>query len=98
MRAGELSPEALLESTASVLYVTEMMGFGFNAITGDFSRGAGGFWIENGKLAYSMSEVTISSNLDAMLKGIDAIANDLVLKTSTAVPTFRIERMTISGA
>jgi PmbA protein len=74
-----------------------MMGFGFNAVTGDFSRGAGGFWIEQGKLAFPVSEVTISSNLDAMLKGIDAVANDLVLKTSTAAPTVRVDRMTISG-
>ncbi|MGC4092120.1 MAG: metallopeptidase TldD-related protein [Polyangiaceae bacterium] len=97
MQAGELSPEALLKSTASGLYVTEMMGFGFNALTGDFSRGAGGFWIENGELAFPVSEITLSSNLDAMLKGIDAVGNDLLLKTSTAAPTLRVSRMTLSG-
>jgi PmbA protein len=97
LQAGNISPEALLAGTSTGLYVTEMMGFGFNAITGDFSRGAGGFWIEDGKLAFPVSEVTISSNLDTMLKGIDAVADDLVLKTSTAAPTVRIARMTISG-
>jgi len=97
LQAGDQTPQALLASTPNGLYVTEMMGFGFNAITGDFSRGAGGFWIEDGKLAYPVSEVTISSNLDAMLKGIDAVANDLLLRTSTAAPTVRVNRMTISG-
>ncbi len=97
MLAGELSPEEIIQGTPSGLYVTEMMGFGFNAMTGDFSRGAGGFWIEDGKLSFPVSEVTISSNLDAMLKGIDAVGSDLVLKTSTAAPTLRVSRMTLSG-
>ncbi len=97
LQAGTMTPEQLIESTESGLYVTEMMGFGFNALTGDFSRGAGGFWIEKGKFAFPVSEVTLSSNLDTMLKGIDAIANDLGLKTSTAAPTLRVNRMTLSG-
>ena len=63
------------------------MGFGFNPVTGDFSRGAAGFWIENGELAFPVSEITISSTLDAMLKAIDAVGDDLELKTSTASPT-----------
>ena len=97
LQPGELSPEAIIASTERGLYVTEMMGFGFNAITGDYSRGAAGFWIENGKFAFPVSEVTVSSNLDAMLKGIDAVGSDLVLKTSTASPTLRIASMTIAG-
>ncbi|MFZ5894202.1 MAG: TldD/PmbA family protein [Myxococcota bacterium] len=97
LQPGAITPDELIQSTQSGLYVTEMMGFGFNALTGDFSRGAGGFWIEDGKLSFPVSEVTLSSNLDAMLKGVDAIANDLVLKTSTAAPTLRINRMTLSG-
>ncbi len=97
LQAGKQSPEAILESTARGLYVTELMGFGFNPITGDFSRGAAGFWIENGKLAFPVSEITISSTLDAMLKGIDAIGTDLVMRTSTAAPTLRVASMTISG-
>jgi len=87
----------LLAETVTGLYVTEMMGFGFNAVTGDFSRGASGFWIERGEFAFPVSEVTISSNLDTMLKNIDAVGDDLVLKSSTAAPTLRISGMTISG-
>src|SRR5690606_26665426 len=97
MSAGDISPESLIGSTKRGLLVTEMMGFGFNAVTGDFSRGATGFWIEDGKLTHPVSEITISGNLDQMLLGVDAVANDLDLKTSVAAPTFRVARMTISG-
>jgi len=95
--AGLTSPEDIVASTERGLYVTELLGFGFNPVTGDFSRGAAGFWIENGKRAFPVSEVTISSTLDAMLKGIDAVGTDLELKTSIASPTLRISKMTISG-
>ena len=98
MQPGSISREDLIASTKSGLYVTEMMGFGFNALTSDFSRGAAGFWIEDGKFAFPVSEITISSTLDAMLKGIDGIANDLRLITAVASPTFRTARMTISGS
>ena len=98
MQPGTMTREELIASTPSGLYVTEMMGFGFNAMTSDFSRGAAGFWIENGKFAFPVSEITISSTLDAMLKGIDGIASDLRLITSTASPTFRTAKMTISGS
>jgi PmbA protein len=97
LEKGSQSHDDLVRSTPRGLYVTDMMGFGFNAVTGDFSRGASGFWIENGELTFAVSEVTISANLDAMLKGIDAIADDLDLKTSTASPTFRVASMTIAG-
>lgn len=98
LQPGEQSREELIASTPRGLYVTEMMGFGFNPMTGDFSRGASGFWIEDGKLSFPVSEVTVSSNLDAMLKNIDAIADDLELKTSVAAPSFRVSSMTIAGA
>jgi PmbA protein len=88
----------IVKNTASGLYVTDMMGFGFNAVTGDFSRGASGFWIENGALAFPVSEVTISLNLDDLLKRIDAVGDDLDLRSSTASPTFRVSRMTIAGS
>ncbi|HVR20460.1 MAG TPA: metallopeptidase TldD-related protein [Polyangiaceae bacterium] len=97
LKAGTTAPEAILSSTGRGLYVTELMGFGFNPMTGDFSRGAAGFWIENGERAFPVGEITISSTLDAMLKGIDAVGSDLVLKTSTASPTLRVANMTISG-
>jgi PmbA protein len=88
----------ILRSTPRGLYVTEMMGFGFNAVTGDFSRGAGGFWIEDGELAYPVSEVTISRNVDELLQSIDAVGDDLDLRTATAAPTFRVAAMTIAGS
>ena len=87
----------IVAGTKTGLYVTEMMGFGFNAVTGDFSRGASGFWIEEGKLAFPVSEVTISLNLDDLLKRIDAVGDDLDLRTATASPTFRVSKMTIAG-
>lgn len=97
MKPGDLSREELIRQTERGLYVTEMMGFGFNPVTGDYSRGAAGFWIEDGELAFPVSEVTLSSNLDTMLKNVDAVADDLELKTATAAPTFRIASMTIAG-
>lgn len=97
LNAGDTPFEEIVSKTERGLLVTEMMGFGFNALTGDFSRGAGGFWIEDGKLAHPVSEVTISSNLDAMLKGIDLVGDDLDLKSSTASPSFRVDKMTVSG-
>lgn len=98
LQPGTDSNEAIVKGTKQGLYVTEMMGFGFNAVTGDFSRGAGGFWIENGELAYPVSEVTISLNVDELWKRIDAIGSDLDLRTATAAPTIRVSRMTIAGA
>ena len=74
-----------------------MMGFGFNAVTGDFSRGASGFWIENGEITFPVSEVTISLNVDELWKSIDAVGSDLDLRTSTASPTFRVAKMTVAG-
>jgi PmbA protein len=98
LQPGSDSNEAIVKGTKTGLYVTEMMGFGFNAVTGDFSRGAAGFWIENGELAYPVSEVTISLNIDELYKRIDAVGSDLDLRTSTAAPTLRVERMTVAGA
>jgi PmbA protein len=98
LEPGTDSNEAIVKGTKSGLYVTEMMGFGFNAVTGDFSRGAAGFWIENGELAFPVSEVTISLNVDQLYQRIDAVGSDLDLRTATASPTFRVGRMTVAGA
>ena len=97
LQPGALSAEELLRSTPRALYVTDMMGFGFNAVTGDFSRGASGFWVEQGEKVFPVSEVTISLNLDQILQRIDAVANDLDLRTSVAAPTFRVSAMTLAG-
>ncbi|AKT39397.1 TldD/PmbA family protein [Chondromyces crocatus] len=98
LQPSKTPPEEILRSTKRGLYVTEMMGFGFNAVTGDFSRGASGFWIEDGELAFPVNEVTISLNLDQLLQRIDAVGSDLDLRTSTAAPTLRVASMTIAGS
>ncbi|GAC1352761.1 MAG: TldD/PmbA family protein [Polyangiales bacterium] len=98
LRPGTTSGKDVVKSTKSGLYVTEMMGFGFNAVTGDFSRGASGFWIENGEFAYPVSEVTISLNLDQLLQRIDLVGDDLDMRTSIATPTFRVSSMTLAGS
>lgn len=97
MKAGSMSREELIKKTGRGLYVTSMMGFGFNPVTGDFSRGAQGFWIEDGELTFPVSEVTISANFDDLLKRIALVADDLVMRTSTACPTFQVSSMTIAG-
>jgi PmbA protein len=94
---GTSSPEEILKSTKKGLYVTDMMGFGFNAVTGDFSRGASGFWIENGEKTFPVSEVTISLNLNDMLQRIDMVGSDLDLRSSVASPTIRVSGMTLAG-
>lgn len=98
MQAGDTRPEDVVKATKRGLYVTEMMGFGFNAVTGDFSRGAAGFWIEDGELAFPVAEVTISLNLDQLLQSIDLVGSELDWRSSTVAPTFRVASMTIAGS
>ena len=94
---GKLSPEEIIASVNKGLYVTELMGFGVNIVTGDYSRGAAGLWIENGELAYPVSEVTIAGSLLDMLANIEAIGSDLEFRGSTASPTLLIGEMILSG-
>jgi PmbA protein len=84
-------------NVARGLYVTQLMGFGFNPVTGDFSQGAAGFWIENGEFAFPVSEVTISVNFDDLWKGIDVVADDLDTRSSVRCPTFRVAMVTVAG-
>jgi PmbA protein len=98
LEASTQSRDELIADTKHGLYVTGMMGFGFNAVTGDFSRGASGFLIDNGKLGHPVSEVTISLNLDQLLQRIDAVADDLDQRTAIASPTFRVSSMTLAGS
>ncbi len=98
MEAGTISKAELMRQTPRGLYVTQLMGFGFNPVTGDFSRGAAGFWIEGGELTHPVSEVTIAANFDEILKRIDLVANDLELRSSTAAPTFRVSHMMLAGS
>jgi PmbA protein len=98
MAAGKQTKQELLRATGRGLYVTSLMGFGFNPVTGDFSRGAQGFWIEGGELTYPVSEITVSANFDDLLKRIDAVADDLELRSSSAAPTFRVSHMMVAGS
>ena len=95
---GTQAPEEILHSVLNGLYVTELMGFGINMVTGDYSRGAAGLWIENGELTYAVEEITIAGNLKDIFQNIVAIGNDLVFRGSTASPTLCIEGMTIAGS
>ncbi len=98
LQPGPMTRDELVADTKHGLYVTGMMGFGFNSVTGDFSRGASGFVIENGELGHPVSEVTISLNLDEMLQRIDAVADDVDHRTSITSPTFRVSSMTLAGS
>ncbi|MEO8605957.1 MAG: metallopeptidase TldD-related protein [bacterium] len=95
--AGDTTPEAIIGSVKDGLYVTELMGFGVNAITGDYSRGASGMWIENGQLTYPVSEITIAGNLLQMLQDIEVVGSDLVMRNSVAAPTLKIAKLTVAG-
>jgi PmbA protein len=94
---GTATPEELIGSVENGFYVTELIGFGVNGVTGDYSRGAAGLWIENGELAYPVEEVTIAGNLLEMLMAIEGVGNDLVLRDRTSSPTVKIARMVVAG-
>jgi PmbA protein len=98
LEPGTLSPDEIIAEVPAGLYVTSLMGFGTNLVTGDYSRGATGLWIENGELTHAVEEITIAGNLAEMLRHVTAIGNDLVFRGSVASPTLRIDGMTIAGA
>jgi PmbA protein len=94
---GVYQADEIIASIKNGFYVTEMIGFGFNTVTGDFSRGASGWWIEDGKLAFPVEEVTIAGNFRDMLRGIEMIGDDLRFRGRLAAPTIKIDRMMVSG-
>jgi PmbA protein len=96
MEPGRLSPAELMADIKEGFYVTDLIGSGVNGVTGDYSRGAAGFWIENGKLTYAVSEVTIAGHLLPMFKSLTP-ANDLEFRYGVNAPTLRIEGLTIAG-
>jgi PmbA protein len=98
LAAGDTDPAEMIRSVKSGLYVTELIGFGVNGVTGDYSRGAVGLWIENGELAYPVEEITVAGNLLGMFHAVKAVGNDLVFRDRTAAPTVMIGRMTVAGA
>ncbi len=97
LQPGTRTPEEIIGEIEAGLYVTHTMGFGFNAVTGDFSRGAVGFWIEKGQLTHPVAEVTVSLGFDDLWKRIDAVGSDLRLRSRVASPTLRVSRMTVAG-
>jgi PmbA protein len=98
LEPGTHTPAEIIKSVKHGLYLTETIGFGVNMVTGDYSRGAGGLWIEDGELTYPVQEVTIAGNLKDMINGIEMIGNDLHWRSSTVSPTIKIGEMTIAGA
>ena len=96
MEAGKLSPEEMIQDIGEGFYVTDLIGSGANMVTGDYSRGAAGFWIENGARSYPVSEVTIAGNLLEIFRNVTP-ANDLKFRYGTNAPTLRIEGLTIAG-
>jgi PmbA protein len=95
---GTADPADLIRSVPNGLYVTELIGFGVNGVTGDYSRGAVGLWIEQGELTYPVEEITVAGNLLEMLKRVEGIGNDLTFRDRTAAPTVLIGRMVVAGA
>jgi len=96
LEAGALTPSQLIAETTTGFYVTDLIGMGTNLVTGDYSRGAAGFWIENGELTYAVSEVTIAGHLTDMFRSLTP-ANDLTFKFVTNAPTLRVEGLTVAG-
>jgi PmbA protein len=92
------SPEEILAEVKTGFYVTSMLGMGVNIVTGEYSRGANGLWIERGELAYPVQEVTVAGNMLRMLEGIDAIGSDLEFHGATGAPTLRFAELTIAGS
>ena len=96
MAPGGKSPDELIADIADGFFITDMIGMGVNLVTGDYSRGASGFWIENGERTYPVSEVTIAGHLSEMFASL-VPANDLVFRYGTNAPTLRVEGMTVAG-
>ena len=97
MEPGTQTPQDLLSDISDGLYITELIGMGVNGVTGDYSRGAAGFWIQDGKIAYPVSGVTIAGNLKTMFRNITP-ANDLEFRYGFNAPTCRVEGMTVAGS
>lgn len=97
MAAGQAKPEDVIKATKTGLWLKEVTGYGINPVNGNFSGGASGFWIEDGKVAFPVKGLTIAATADEMLNGIDLVADDLDLDRTVTAPTFRIKLMQIGG-
>jgi PmbA protein len=96
--AGQTPPEEIVAGVERGLYVTDLIGFGVDLVSGDYSQGAAGHWIEKGRFVHPVHEITIAGNLKSMLMNVDAVGSDLVFRGSSASPTIRIRKMTVSGS
>ena len=97
LEKGDVAPERIIGSVRAGFYVTELIGFGVNIVTGDYSQGASGLWIENGEFAYPVSGVTIAGNLRQMLLDVEQVGADLEFRGAVASPTLLVREMTVSG-
>jgi PmbA protein len=97
IQAGPHSPEDIIKSLSKGFLITELLGFGVNIVTGDYSRSASGLWIENGEIAFPVQGVTIAGNLKEMLNSIEMIGSDLDFRGSVVSPTLLIGKMTIGA-
>ena len=97
VEAGDTDPQEIIRSTPNGLYLRSVTGYGINPVSGDFSGGAQGFWIENGRLTFPVMGLTIAASADEMLNGIDRMGSDLDLTRTMTAPTFRIREMQIGG-
>lgn len=98
LEAGPHDPEQIIAAVPRGLYVTSLSGFGVNGVTGDYSRGASGLWIENGELTHAVEEVTIAGNLLEMFRDVQMVGSDLVFRSSICAPTLLVEKMTVGGS
>ena len=94
---GAKTADEIIQTVKQGLYVTDLIGFGINMVTGDYSRGAAGFWIEGGELAYPVEEITIAANLKDMFAGIEMVGSDLMFRGRIASPTVKIAEMMVAG-
>lgn len=97
LQAGTSSPQEIIASVRTGLYVTQLIGFGVNTVTGDFSQGAAGLWIENGEIAFPVEEITIAGNLKTIFRDIEMVGNDLDFRSRMSAPTLKVAAMTIAG-
>jgi PmbA protein len=97
LQPGTKSAQEIIADIQEGLFVTEFLGFGVNLVTGDFSRGASGLWIQNGELTFPVEEITVAGNLKDMLLNVSEIGSDLQFRSAIASPTLRIDGMTVAG-
>ena len=97
LQGGELDLTGLLKKMDRGLLVTELLGYGVNLITGDYSRGAAGFWVEHGEIQYPVQEITIAGNLKDMFRGISAVGKDILIRGSKQCGSILVDNMTVAG-